>query len=154
RHGSKGGRARTTSPCRARKGLRATGPAHRTPDGDAGGQPSLGCCSRRCWPRLGHLRRTRRLREDRLAAILQANKDRLRPILMTTLAFVTGMAPLVTSKGIGAGFNRATAGVIVGGQTLSLVLTLPATPVVYSLLDDAAAWVRKRIAKTWGDAED
>ena len=85
---------------------------------------------------IDHMNQLRATGMDRLAAILVANRHRLRPILMTTCTLVAGMLPLGLGTGPGAEERRATAVVVIGGQTLCLLLTLVVTPVVYSVLDD------------------
>jgi HAE1 family hydrophobic/amphiphilic exporter-1 len=78
------------------------------------------------------------------AAIVEANRVRLRPILMTTLTLVAAMAPMTVARGPGAASRAALAKVVVGGQALSLVVTLLIVPVAWSLFHDLQrAWARR-----------
>ncbi|HOW89298.1 MAG TPA: efflux RND transporter permease subunit [Elusimicrobiales bacterium] len=81
---------------------------------------------------------------SRHAASIEANKTRLRPILMTTLTLVACMIPTALGTGAGSGSRRTMAWVIIGGQSLSLLITLLMTPVTYTLFDDLQEWFRRK----------
>ncbi len=83
-------------------------------------------------------------------AILEANRTRFRPILMTTVMLVAAMVPMALGQGPGAGARAGMAKVILGGQTLSLLLTLLLTPVCYSLWDDLGRWWGRLVGKSQG----
>jgi HAE1 family hydrophobic/amphiphilic exporter-1 len=80
-------------------------------------------------------------------AILEANATRLRPILMTTVMLIAAMVPMALGRGPGASTRSGMAKVILGGQLLSLVLTLLLTPVCYSLWDDFTRLWRRLVAR-------
>jgi HAE1 family hydrophobic/amphiphilic exporter-1 len=77
-------------------------------------------------------------------AILEANRVRLRPILMTTFSIVAGLIPTAIGIGAGASQRSAIAVTIIGGQMLCLMLTLLVVPVGYSYVEDAKAWLARR----------
>ncbi len=77
-------------------------------------------------------------------AIMEANRIRLRPILMTTFSIIAGLIPTALAIGTGAATRSAIAVTIIGGQTLCLLLTLLVVPVGYSYLEDARGWFSRR----------
>jgi HAE1 family hydrophobic/amphiphilic exporter-1 len=83
-------------------------------------------------------------------AIIEANRTRLRPILMTTLTLIAGMIPIALGEGPGSAARASLARAIIGGQALSLVITLLIVPVAYSLFADAGRvteWIGLRLRR-------
>ena len=89
---------------------------------------------------------------ERTAAILEANHTRLRPILMTTVMLIAAMVPIALGRGPGAGARASMAKVIIGGQSLSLLLALLVTPVTYAIIDSLGQSLRRlgqQLSRLW-----
>ena len=86
-------------------------------------------------------------------AVIEANRVRLRPILMTTFSIVAGLIPTAVGIGAGASQRSAIAVTIIGGQMLCLVLTLLVVPVGYAYVEEARAWVTGKRAAPPSRAE-
>lgn len=94
-------------------------------------------------------KRTRGIKIDQ--AILEAGQERLRPILMTTLAMVFGMIPLAVSTGSGSGAKSPIGLVVIGGLLFSMFLSLLIVPAFYRILAPVDDWVRKFYKPKAGD---
>ncbi|RJE71641.1 efflux RND transporter permease subunit [Reichenbachiella sp. MSK19-1] len=81
-------------------------------------------------------------------AVVQAGNDRLRPILMTTIAMVIAMIPIAIAAGAGAEWKNAMAWVLIGGLMSSLCLTIYLVPVAFEIADKATAWVQSKTKTT------
>ncbi len=80
----------------------------------------------------------------RRQAVIEAGRTRLRPIVMTTLAMIFGMLPLFFALGSGAEGRAPMARAVIGGLLTSSLLTLLVVPVVYTVVDDFAAWLKRK----------
>jgi HAE1 family hydrophobic/amphiphilic exporter-1 len=85
-------------------------------------------------------------------AIMEANRVRLRPILMTTLSIIAGLLPVAIGIGAGSEQRASIAVTIIGGQTLCLLLTLLVVPVAYSYLAEFEGlpwreWATRKFAR-------
>jgi HAE1 family hydrophobic/amphiphilic exporter-1 len=89
-------------------------------------------------------KQARKAGAERGAALLEAAHVRLRPILMTTLAMVFGMVPLAFGMAEGSEQRAPMGQAVIGGIITSSLLTLVVVPVVYTYLDDLAAWARRK----------
>lgn len=80
-------------------------------------------------------------------ALIEAGKERLRPILMTTLAMIFGMLPMALSTGAGSETKGSMAWVIIGGLTSSMMFTLILVPCVYMIIEGWRVRVNKLFSK-------
>jgi HAE1 family hydrophobic/amphiphilic exporter-1 len=80
-------------------------------------------------------------------ALIEACRERARPIIMTTMAMAAGMLPTALALGKGAEFRQPMAVAVIGGLITSTVLSLVLVPVVYEVIDDFENWLKPKLAR-------
>jgi HAE1 family hydrophobic/amphiphilic exporter-1 len=80
-------------------------------------------------------------------ALMEACRERARPIVMTTMAMAAGMLPTALALEKGAEFRQPMAVAVIGGLITSTILSLVLVPVVYEFVDDFENWLKPRLAK-------
>ncbi|HBF39137.1 MAG TPA: acriflavin resistance protein, partial [Firmicutes bacterium] len=96
---------------------------------------------------------TNKGREEGLSikeALLQAGRERLRPILMTTLTMIFGMLPLALSKAPSAEFKNSMGWALIGGLACSMAMTLVVVPVVYTQIERLRTYMSEKAAEWTG----
>ncbi len=85
--------------------------------------------------------------EDRTVAIIKAGPIRIRPIMMTALTTILGLVPMAMGIGEGAELTQSMGVVVIGGLSLSTVLTLIVVPVMYTIFDDISEFLKRKFRK-------
>jgi HAE1 family hydrophobic/amphiphilic exporter-1 len=78
---------------------------------------------------------------DRKAALIEAGRVRLRPILMTSFALIAGMLPVAIGHGEGADFRAPLGRAVIGGLITSTFLTLLVIPTIYDMMASSRDWL-------------
>jgi HAE1 family hydrophobic/amphiphilic exporter-1 len=94
-----------------------------------------------------YINKRRRRGEDRNLAIMKAGPIRIRPIMMTALTTILGLVPMSLGLGEGAELSQSMGVVVIGGLSLSTVLTLVIVPVMYTIFDDMTEFFKRKIKK-------
>lgn len=85
------------------------------------------------------------------SALLEAVRERMRPILMTTIAMVIGMIPIATATGSGAEWKNGLAWILIGGLTSSMFLTIIVVPIMYYVVDRLQVKLTRKKINLEGD---
>ncbi|AOM40856.1 efflux RND transporter permease subunit [Xenorhabdus hominickii] len=91
---------------------------------------------------------------SRNEAIIQSGRERVRPIIMTTIAMIAGMIPLVITSGADASFRAPMAIAVIGGLLSSTLLSLLFVPVIYSYMDDFKNFITPYLKKLTSVTKD